>query len=435
MKNLKLKFLSYFLLLAAYPVFGQNFQPLAQIPVPLSGSAEVYAFSDENGITLLFKEGTEAQLYLLDLNFKVKQNYTLYDLPAEGRLQRVGFTNLPDQLNIYYWSEDSDEYQVYAISKSEGTAKTMNFDVGRVRKGLIYWGTFTFDGVLHILRMPRNTNTIRICRFEGEDNFDTREFSIDKADFLEKTDYELTRIEQPEELSLTDVYLPGKMYHYGESVFLTLDEPGFTYLVSINLRTGQKLEQNITGPGFAQLSSWKSNSAFLGNYLYQLAASEDSLKLQIMDVRGGQIVRSYAFGAEDDLAIQTGGITLMDELGNEKSIFRTADFLQEVARTDYLAILAQNSPEAPMTELCMGGVKPTQVRGVSGVVLDESYRSVFFRSVLSQPAFLPVSAPLASSNRRPTFPGGEAHFVRGAYRGQIFRGYYDPRAKAFKIGR
>lgn len=435
MKNLMLKILTCCFLFATYSAFGQNFQPLTQIQVPLSDFAEVYSFSDDNGITLLFKEGTEAQLYLLDRNFQVKQNYTLYDLPSEGSLKKVGFTNLPDQLNIYYWAEDSDEYKVYAISKSAGTAQTLTFDVGRVRKGLIYWGTFTYDGVLHILRMPRNTNSIRICRFEGENNFDTREFSLDKADFLEKTDYELTRIEQPEELGITDVYLPGKMYHFGESVYLTLDEPGYTYLVSINLRTGQKTEQNIVGPGFAQTPSWKSNSAFLDNHLYQLAVSEDSLKLQITDVSGNQIVRSYAFGSEDDFVIQTGGMKMQDERGNEQSIFRTSDFLQEVSGSDYLAILAQNSLETQATELCMGGVKPLQVRGVSGLVLEETYRSVFFRSVLSEPGYLPVSAPLASSNRRPTFPRGEAHFVRGTFRGQIFRGYYDPRTKAFTIGK
>ncbi|MDX2249077.1 MAG: hypothetical protein SF052_19975 [Bacteroidia bacterium] len=427
-----LRLLNLFAFFTACTSFGQTFQPLNQISIPLSEKAEVYAFSDDAGITLLFKEGTEAQLYLLDHNFQVKQNYPLYDLPAAGVLEKVGFTNLPDQLNIYYWSEDTDEYQVYSISKSAGLMETRRFDVGRLRKGLVYWGTFTFDGVLHILRMPRNTNTIRICRFEGEDNFDTQEFSLEKTDFLEKTNYELTRIENPEELQITDVYLPGKMYHYGENVYLTLDEPGFTYLISINLRTGQKTEQNITGPDFT--SSYKSNSALLGKNLYQVAVSTDSLRFQITDIHSGSIVRKYAYGITDEISIQTGGMTIRDEAGNEKPVFLTSDFFQEIGRSDYMAILAQNSSEAPMTEVYIGGVKPSQVRGVSGLLLDESFRTVFFRSVLSHPAFLPVSAPLASSNRRPTFPRGEKYFVRGSSKGRPFRGYYNPRTKSFTIG-
>lgn len=429
--------LLFVLLSLSFSSLAQSFRPLVQLDIQPTESTEVYAFSGPEGMTLLFKEGRQAQLFILNHQFEVQNQFPVYGLPEGNSLRQLGFTNQEKELHIYYWSEDLDEYEVYSISKDNGTSSNGKFDLGRTRKGHVYWGTFTYEGILHILRMPRSGNTIRLCRFEGGNNFSTEDFNINKPDFFEKTNFELSRIENPEEVLLTENYLPGKMYHYGDMVYLTLEEAESTYLVSIDLLNLNKTERSYSVPLSLpeDRSVLRSNSMVLGQELFQVAASQDSVALLIRNISTGRVMNSFRYGKDETIGIQTGNIIATNQEGDQVVVYSTRDLLSDITASSYIAINAREVPDNSEIELCIGSVQPSSIKGISGIVLDESYETTFFRSILRKPSFQPISAPIASVDRKRIFPNSEPHSIKWRHQGKTFKGYYDRRKGKFILGR
>ena len=430
-----LLYLAYFCLLAI-SLPAQT--PLTKIKLPFSDDTEVFSFTDEDGVTLLFRENGEARLYLLTHDLKVKASYEVFDLPTGIGLQEVGFTNHSESISLYYWEESIDAYRVLSIRKEDGSTSRHSFQIGRERKGHLYWGSFTYNGMLHILRMPRNSQVIRICRFQGEDEFSTNEYEVDRKDFLEKTEYKLNRIENPADLKLHETYLPGKLYQYGEMVHLSLEEGDSTLLVSINLHTGAKEERAYECPiflfGEEESSKIKTNSMILNQYLYQVAANRDSLSLAIRDLKQGNLINEYRYGKEDFIDIRHGEMEFVESTGKSYPLRDTKELLVQIDDAEHLSITAKPENDTNLVSLTVGAVQISSIVGVSGVVLDEKIDVAFFRSVLDTWRFEPHPGPLAEvSDRRAWMSNlpGKTHWKA---KGKSFWGYYDTNLGEYVIG-
>ncbi|RMG60455.1 MAG: hypothetical protein D6722_20910, partial [Bacteroidetes bacterium] len=300
-----------FLFLALTAQAQDPYRPLVRVDMPLSEEAEVYSFAGPDGATLFFREGSQARILLLDADLKVVRNLEVYDLPSQEEMELLGFTEAPEAIHLVYRSWVADAYYVVTVDRYDGRTQEHPISMGRLRERThVYWGTFTYEGTLHILRMPRDSRSLRLCRFEGGDNFNIEEFALEKEDFLEKTQYALTRIDPEEVPELGDTYPLGKMYHSGTNLYLTLEEPMSTYVVAIDLLNGEKEEFSLPTPSFVpgpqQSISFKTNSIILGHTLFQVAAGADSLKLYIRDLQSRELLQRYEYGPEDALDLAAG---------------------------------------------------------------------------------------------------------------------------------
>lgn len=432
------------LLLLCLPWAGlaqQPYRPLVRVDVPLSETAEVYSFTGVEGATLFFREGRQARILLLDADLRVVRNLEVYDLPGEAEMDLLGFTEDPAALHLVYRSWDEDAYYVVSVDRYDGQARTQAIDMGRLRERThVYWGTFTYAGSLHILRMPRDSRTLRLCRFEGGSDFSTAEFTLDKADFLEKTGYALTRIDPDEGPELGDTYPAGKMYHSGNTLYLTLEEPLHTYVVAIDLLTGSKVEYNLPAPGFnlgpSQSISYKSNSIVLGHTLFQVAAGADSLKLYIRDLPSQRIRQAYAYGVGDEIDLAFGPAQQTDESGQVAPLPHSRAYMEALLAAPYLALTATALADTAV-ELLIGGVRPVQVRGVTGMVLEERTQATYISSRLHIGDYRPLPPlPVDMVVQRQPRPAylNQPQRTRMQWQGRTWHGYYDARTGQFVLG-
>ncbi|MEL6134428.1 MAG: hypothetical protein AAFR59_13785 [Bacteroidota bacterium] len=246
--------------------WGQPFDHFFPVEVRLSTQADIKIFSDQDQGMMFIQDGREARVLLMDDQMKVQKQFQVFDLPPDSLFTQLGFTYKDGQLSIYYMHQVTGEYQVLSVFSEEELAPLKQLDMTRLASGSVYWGTFTYDGVLHVVRLPRGANTIRLVRFDGGEEFSAEEFPIDDPEILVRFEENLSRIDQDNPATFLRTYTQSKLYHQGDDVYLTLDDPAFTYVIHLNLATGEKEEFKQVRRGMTT----KQNSLILGKQLYQV---------------------------------------------------------------------------------------------------------------------------------------------------------------------
>lgn len=426
-----LRYLLSLLLLGSLALLQAQQNPLLEIETQLGRNTKAYSFTDEQGVTLLFQERGQARIFLLDRNMQLRQSYTLSDLPQNPNLHPLGFTNQADALHFFYLDLRSGEYQAYSVSKQDGSADSYRVDL-RERRAHLHAGAFTYQGTLHIVRMPRNSNVVRVCKFEDGGQFETEEITLKRTDFAEKVDYQLSTIHPDSTIELAHTWQAGKMYQYGPYLYLTLDEADQTYVVEVDLPGGRQSERSFASPKLGDNPNhYKTNSLLWQDLLIQFATSEDSLKVQIRDLRSGGIMSQYAYGRDEKLQIASGQILHQPLAGNAKVVDNTAEFLSYCADAPNLAVAARSLPDSLLVFVA-GAVRPVQERGLSGIVLSERYETVWFETQLDLISLSPA-LPLASSPRWRQRPQPKPQALNFSFNNKKYQGYYDPRSGRYKI--
>lgn len=406
-------------------------QPLTEISTELGSNAKAYSFTDDQGVTLLFQEKGQARIFLLDPEMQLRQSYTLDNLPKNPNLHPLGFTNKANALHFYYLDLSTGEYQAYSVSKRDGSSEQYRLDL-RERRAHLHAGAFTYQGTLHIVRMPRNSNIIRVCKFEDGGQFETEEITLERIDFVEKVDYQLSTIHPDSTIELAHTWQAGKMYQYGPYLYLSLDEADQTYIVEVDLPSGRQAERSFPSPKLGDNPNhYKSNSLLWQDLLIQFATSEDSLKVQIRDLRSGGIMSQYAYGSDERVQISSGKILHQPLVGNLEVVNSTEEFLSYCADAPNVAVAARSLPDSLLIFVA-GAVRPVQERGLSGIVLSERYETIWFETQLDLISLSPA-LPLASSPRWRKRPQPKPQEMDFTFNNKKYRGYYDQRSGSYKI--
>ncbi|MFK7923271.1 MAG: hypothetical protein AB8H47_15010 [Bacteroidia bacterium] len=406
-------------------------QPLTEIDTELGRNAKAYSFTDAQGVTLLFQEKGQARIFLLDPNMALRQSYTLDNLPQNPNLHPLGFTNKANALHFYYLDLSTGEYQAYSVSKRDGSSEQYRLDL-RERRTHLHAGAFTYQGTLHIVRMPRNSNVVRVCKFEDGGQFETEEITLERIDFAEKVDYQLSTIHPDSTIELAHTWQAGKMYQYGPYLYLSLDEADQTYIVEVDLPSGRQAERSFPSPTLGDNPThYKSNSLLWQDLLIQFATSEDSLKVQIRDLRSGGIMSQYAYGSDQKVQISSGKILHQPLVGNLTTVNSTEEFLSFCAAAPNVAVAARSLPDSLLIFVA-GAVRPVQERGLSGIVLSERYETVWFETQLDLISLSPA-LPLASSPRWSRPASKKPQQLSFTFNNQKYQGYYDSRTGQYKI--
>lgn len=417
-----------------------DFQPLLELNPDMSDSTTIHVFPSDEGITLVFLEETEAQIFVLSPDMDILGSFRLTDLPEKESYEFLGFTDMPGSLHFCYQQREDGAYEVLSVEKSTGQPEWFGIDMGRLPRHSVYWGSFTHEGILHILRMPRGGKSIRLCRFEGGKQFNTQEFQLGQPEILQKAQYHFARIEPDSKEGLGATWYPGKMYVNEDRIYLSLDEPGITYLVEIDLMSGEKKEWTVPAPAFAvgrdEMISVKNNSLILGDFLYQAAASSDSLVVDIKTLAGDQTLVHYAYGGEDEIEVLAGEFVTQNSEGETILLEDTKSWLNALASHPYLAISGSIMQDT-LLELTIGGVKLKHNLGLTGLLVDEEVKSCYFSTLMSLPTHSPKALPesdLAEMRFPPPIFWGKPHLKGFASQDQQHLMYYDPNLQRVILG-
>ncbi len=420
---------------------AQPLREFTRLPAELTGGAEVYAFSDAQGATLLMKEGRSAHLWVLDANGGVAFTQDLTDLPLATDMALVGFTNAPDQLQICYRGVSDGAFYRYSVGKNGTIAAPRTSATARLAQiseadGYgAYWGEFTYQGVLHVVRLPRRSHTVRLCRFEPNGVFTTREFELDRTDFFERVNYQLTPIAQDETLTAGDCYQPGKMYTLGSRLLLTLDVGDTTHIVDLDLNSMEKSERELFHRGFGHdvrglRPDYRGISFIKNDQLFYLAATADSLRLRVTDLPSRAERMDWRFG-KSSIPFWSG-IQYVEQIGDSVTNNQLSPDEFWYGSAAPLMGLAVNTLEDGMLEISGGFVQPNQETGITGMVISERNMGILFRSAFDPYNFQPAAlTPIFAGSRRvrPTPPLPTRFLLAG----KPCRGYFDPRTRQYVI--
>ncbi len=417
-------------LLITGSLFAQPLRELTRLKADLPLNADAYAFTNERGTLLLFQEGQQAHVFQLTPNLRILQQFKVLDLPEPSAYERLGFTYRDGNLYICYREKQTGLLQVVqVVQESESTEV---FRVEEELAGDLQWGTFTHGGILHIIRVPRFGDEIRLCRFEGRGEFSTTNYQV-PAGFTERLAAGVQRIDSSNVGQIAATYLHNKMYLQRDQLYLTLEDPGMTQVFHIDLTDQTQYLYEYPLPP----STLGSNSLLVDDHLLQLALTPDSLYFQVSPVGEGLLPFLYGYSHEEPLPLQNGPAAMMSPAGLEYHDMAAADIAAEWQDASHLALALEEGDIEHLILTC-AGVWPEQERGISGAVIQEDIRSLAFQGYLSPFDFHPISAPttlMATKSFPPNSLQRAPLLVTFSQGGESYWGYYDRQDGSFVLGR
>ncbi|MEO0900218.1 MAG: hypothetical protein AAFY71_27650 [Bacteroidota bacterium] len=417
------------------PAFAQPFDALIPFEEGIAGISDFAMFSDKDGSLLFIREAESALVLVLNDQLEVEKRFRADNIPSEDSHEQLGYTYTNGELSIVFLNRSTYEYEVLSIFPESEESLKQAVDMSRLSGGNVFWGTFTYEGSLHVVRIPRGTNKIRLCKFEGQTEFATQEYDVEEEDFLNAVRDNLTRIDLDNPPSLESTYLPGKLYQYGNQLYLSLDDKGATHVVHINLKTGEKEEFTLDAPTLA--ASAKSNSLIIGDVICQASANRDSLKISMIHMDTEEEIGQYVYGRKDDIDVRFDGPYKSEGLDPVVEITSTDEYLFELNESSYIALGGEMLIDSVM-ELQIGGVEAEVITGVTGMVIEEKFSKTYFTTFFSTYTWNPLfSMPEPLVNRR--FPP-PAHLTKPLFKtfqinGVPYFGYYDEDKGAIYLSR
>lgn len=422
------------LILGLVAVVAQPVRELNRLPADsLPPGSEVYAFSNARGVLLLFQEGDQAEIFHLDDNLQLIDRFALTDLPPSEEVDRLGFTYREGRLNIIYRGKGSDEVQVLQVLPETASTQMFRMNMADLFRGSTQWANFTYQGALHMIRLPRSGDQIRLCRFEGGRDFHTEVFDLQRLTLGKDVQEGMVRIDSSNRHLLDQTYSPAKLYLQGNQLYLTLDQSGGTTVAQIDLDSNQKREYSLPTP----TQQGHSNSLLADLNLYQLAATTDSLYFRIYDLTSLKPLTTFAYTDDDPLDLRTGPVAIREPDEQTQEELSLAEVLARWAEAPHLA-LALQPMGYDLVQLSLGAVWPLRNHGLTGIVIDEQSQSVSFPSLIDLRTLVPASdqtPALVAKDFPPERLRQGAMPVTFAMNGRKYWGYFDPASGEYVVGK
>ncbi|MEO0471931.1 MAG: hypothetical protein AAF206_20055 [Bacteroidota bacterium] len=400
-------------------LFAQN---RFQLDRSISSQTQSFSARSQDGQTvLLFLEGSGGDLYVLDQNLQLARQVHLIDLPIAQNGQPLGLMFDGSVAQLYYLDPLTTSYQSIQIDTRSRTTRLQRLDL-RDGRSHLHAGAFTYEGVLHIMRLPRTKQSIRLCRFTEDGSFSNQEYLISRADFLDKADRKFVQIHSDSLQTPADTWHPAKLYQHGDMMYLSLDESDGTYVVGIDLKAEKKWERSFPSAQTGRDSSLKVASLIHQQELMQLSVQASGLAVQVRQLNRPNLIASHVFNRESHFQFKHQD----SKRYQTQPLISMPEFIDAVLST-HMPALAIEELDPHMLRLQVAAVKSANNRGVSGIVLSNSLGWSQFDLPLSYPDYgfdLPLSyLNLPRLNRRKNY----RQLFSYEEKGHTWLAFYDPR--------
>ncbi len=263
---------------------------------------------------------------------------------------------------------------VYDFEKKTSFNQEFDFKLKREK----YINATSRRDKMFLFSIPKHSSTINVYVF-GEDakpklhalNFKDFEFNDEHKqpknlyDLLKETkgfgyssEINAGQVEEnvPNPIETTSKQL--KFYNKGEEVILSLDQnPQFTYLIHINLKSFEKKVDKIEKPQLENTSLKLNTNSFMDNgKLFQITSNSDAIKVQVIDLNNeNKVLKTFSLKDDEDITfkntpiIQEGGM-----YDSYREMEKTSKFLRKMRNADVgVSFYEQNG----RYELTLGSAK------------------------------------------------------------------------------
>jgi len=416
-------------------LWAQPVQTLTRIPADLPPNSEVFVFSDEEGALLLFQEGQEAEVLQLNSDLEVQHRFRVLGFPDETDMERLGFTYDEGELTVCYQSREDSEVVALWITPEEEGSQRVEMGLRQLLKGSTPWDNFTYEGSLHMLRFARGQGEIRLCRFEGGDEFQTLSFPLENADLLRGRRLQFSRLDSLDISQLEKTYARTKMYLRGADLYFSLDQDNGTYLIHINLEE-ESVEEYMVRLDLGENLAQHTASLLTPNFLYQAALLDQELYWWAHSLNYLQPGNTTAPAPMPLQLPETVDTYWVKPSGLEPTQLAPVELWAAWEEAPYFGIAQQiTGDDIENPALQLAAVWPLQGHGLTGMVVSESVQSLLWTAYVdpftgrlnteSQPI------PLLSEVQAPRTPAHARSFQMG---NRTFWGYYDATSGTYVIG-
>lgn len=382
------------LLLATIGLQAQQIQLSANIQgVPQK--TEFLPFADH--LTVVFVHDNAAEFIVLNQEFQPVFERTVYDLGLAPDATYLGVSEEDSGWHLYFLSRGS--FLGVRVTKGGEQQIVRMEGYGNAN----FSGSFSFNGTMHLLRLSAWENELRLVKFRGGRQVYAETFQITNPDFVSRAEGQFVKMGEAAH-NMTDSFFPAKWYRFEDRLIFTLESPGVTEIVEVDLLTSVVHERQVQW--FAADLVANSNTLCVGNYLIHSSSLPDYFSMEIIDLTAD--VNAYSCEVTPE-GLKEGG-TLIGWYGNRHQLlsegadglFREDDYSRWLAAVhghQHLGLSVNPSERGYLLEA--GGISYEEIRGSTGMILDRMFQRDFLGLELIIPGDQEqMNAPLVFSSLR-----------------------------------
>lgn len=280
----------------------------------------------------------------------------------------AGYSFENNQDPCIYWASD-DFKKITAINFNFETKinKTDNFQFDFKDESILT--TFSENNSFYIMTFPKKESKLKFYVLKNGQmdqkilDFSSYKFSDEKGNpktFNELiTENGLNLIDTKSLNPLFETVGKSKMYIDGSKMIITFDSNTQTQILQIDL-TNFNVSQETFPQQILVSKIGKSNSYFHRDKLYLLKTNEEELALSAVDIKSGEVQKTYYADTKDTIAFKNS--PLFSQTGNQKAkvMKNTKKFLQRLNFSD-VGLSVYKTPNSTM--ITVGGVRSVNSTG------------------------------------------------------------------------
>lgn len=266
--------------------------------LPFNQKADVYPVisNPDAGVPLIFISGKEIRVNYLGEKCRFQKELILKK-PTKHSKKYLGSYIIDSSLIITFSDKKLKSVAQLIVNLRTDSTREISRNLFNVdQKHLATWETC---GILTVLSIAENTNSLIVSKFYGEGKTSQKEYDFNDLfssgpisqttlfSLFNENEGKLQKIDNSMPVSLGIASAKNKVYLTNDELIITIDMfEGFTYYLSINLSDSshQSLVFTVNNLESENLNEAKSNSFIYNNTLFQLCINKFELGLKVQSL-------------------------------------------------------------------------------------------------------------------------------------------------------
>lgn len=293
-------------------------------------------------------------------------------LPDRGsQKDLIGGVHLGSKSILLYANSKKSDF--VSITIDHETKKSVKSLIG-LKKGEVFLESFALNTSFFIVTTFWNRSTINFYEISLDKNFVFHELNLNDFKLREKNFFEtlLRETREPEFTkvayetinSLEITNLRNKLYHFGNTCYITLDYDGWrTYVLKIDLINWTVTLRKIGNQKSKGVI--KSNSYLFFNDLFRAELTNDSLRICVFELESGKIKVEFAAAENEEIVfkntpiIQEGGSTIFAL--DERELVKTKSLFRKIVNSNIAIAVTDNRTHDSAIYVTVGSINSTKV--------------------------------------------------------------------------
>jgi hypothetical protein len=345
------------------PYFTQAQAPqkLLEFPIYLhtgsivsANKSEVFAAKDkDNQVVLFLIDKKDFYAVSIDKDFQLKNQIDLQKPDSPLYKKILGGLYKDDRCVLFYTGSKEKQFTALSVDFLTGKSTTSRTLLKLEKEKFI--DAFVYNEIFYLLTLTDRSNNIKVYSFTSRQEPEATSYnfseliSMDLHEYLRKgfgSDIDVQRIDPEAENNLSTTFAKNKLYYFDNKIYLTIDAPNGTGIITLDLITKQPDYRKIT-PASLKSSITTHNSFIFRHILFQAAANADEMKIKASVFPEGTAIREFSVERGDDISfantpiIQEGGGTAY-AANTIRELSKTRQLLRKISASSVAISVCEN---------------------------------------------------------------------------------------------